>query len=89
MIRYSPATFSTGAQPKAVAVAGDSTVFIAEASSVEAVRANQKVSELQTKYVPSAIAATGSIVAIGGEVSMRSYLINVERSRFKCISSAP
>lgn len=46
----------------------DSTVFIAEIDSVEAVRSNQKVFDLPLKYTPSSIAATGSFVAIGGEV---------------------
>ena len=52
-----------------MAVGGDSTVFIAEVNGVEAVRSNQKVFELPTKYAPSAIAAVGNVVAIGGEVS--------------------
>ncbi|KAI1787572.1 WD40 repeat-like protein [Ganoderma leucocontextum] len=65
---YTPASFSTAAQPKAgVAVGGDSTVFVAEVSSVEAVRSNQKVFELAPKYTPSAITASGSLVAVGGE----------------------
>ncbi|TBU43911.1 WD40 repeat-like protein [Dichomitus squalens] len=65
---YTPASFSTAAQPKAgVAVSGDSTVFVAEVESVEAVRSNQKVFDLPLKYTPSAIAASGSQVAVGGE----------------------
>ena len=69
MLCCRPASFSTAAQPKAgVAVAGDSTVFVAEVESVEAVRSNQKVFDLPLKYSPSAIAASGSLVAVGGEV---------------------
>ncbi|KAI0716528.1 WD40 repeat-like protein [Earliella scabrosa] len=64
---YTPASFSTAAQPKGVAVGGDSTVFVAEVDSVEAVRSNQKVFALPLKYTPSAIAAGGSVVAVGGE----------------------
>ncbi|CCL99609.1 uncharacterized protein FIBRA_01627 [Fibroporia radiculosa] len=64
---FVPAICSTASQPKAVAVAGDSTVFIAEVNEVEAIRFNQKVSELKPKFSPSAVAATGSIVAVGGE----------------------
>ena len=65
---HRPASFSTAAQPKGVAVGGDSTVFVAEVDSVEAVRSNQKVFALPLKYTPSAIAAGGSVVAVGGEV---------------------
>ena len=48
---------------------GDSTTFIVETDSVEAVRSNQKVFGLLTSYTPSAIAAAGNVVAVGGEVS--------------------
>lgn len=68
-----PATFSTATQPKAVAISGDSTVFVLETSSVEAVRSNQKVFDLALKYTPSAIAASGNSVAIGGEVRVFLY----------------
>ncbi|KAH9941649.1 WD40 repeat-like protein [Epithele typhae] len=64
---YTPASLSTGAQPKGVAVAGDGTVLVAEVAAVEAVRSNQKVFELPTKFAPSAIAAMGDVVAVGGE----------------------
>lgn len=67
---YRPASFATAAQPKALAVAADATVFVAEAGGVEAVRANQRVFELKPKFSPSAVAASGSVVAIGGEVSL-------------------
>lgn len=64
----SAARFSTATQPKAVAVGADATVFVLETESVEAVRSNQKVFDLPLKYTPSAIAAAGSVVAVGGEV---------------------
>ncbi|KAI0356078.1 WD40 repeat-like protein [Trametes cingulata] len=64
---YTPASFSTSAQPKSVAVGGDSTVFVLETDSIEAVRSNQKVFDLALKYTPSAIAAAGNVVAVGGE----------------------
>lgn len=44
-------------------------MFLVEPDRVEAVRSNQKVHELKTKYVPTAVGASGSVVAIGGEVS--------------------
>lgn len=40
---------------------------------MEAVRSNQRVFELKPKFTPSAVAASGSIVAIGGEVSLFSF----------------
>ncbi|RPD75554.1 WD40 repeat-like protein [Lentinus tigrinus ALCF2SS1-7] len=64
---YTPAIFSTAAQPKAIAVGGDSTVFVAEVDKIEAVRSNQKVFDVALKYTPSAIAAAGNLVAVGGE----------------------
>ena len=66
--------FATAAQPKALAVAADATVFVVEAGGVEAVRSNQRVFELKPKFAPSAVAASGSVVAIGGEVSCASLL---------------
>ncbi|KAI0084155.1 WD40-repeat-containing domain protein [Irpex rosettiformis] len=64
---FVPATYSTEGQPKSLAIASDSTIFIAEPDRVEAIRSNQKVYELKTKYVPTAVGASGLIVAIGGE----------------------
>lgn len=69
LTRHSQASFSTASQPKDIAVAADSTVFVAEINGVEAIRSNQRVFELQTKFAPSAVAASGSVVAVGGEVS--------------------
>ncbi|THH00974.1 hypothetical protein EW026_g1639 [Hermanssonia centrifuga] len=60
-------SFSTASQPKSLAVAGDSTVFVAEVNVVEAIRSNQKVYDFQPKFTPSAVAASGSVVAVGGE----------------------
>lgn len=67
-ILHSPAVSSTASQPRAVTVASDSTVFVAEASGVEAVRSNQKVFELKPKFTPSSVAAAGTTIAVGGEV---------------------
>ncbi|THH14402.1 hypothetical protein EW146_g5922 [Bondarzewia mesenterica] len=64
---FVPASFATGSQPKAIAVAGDGTVFVAESGGVEAVRSNQKVAELKMPSTPSAVAALDSSVAIGME----------------------
>ncbi|KDQ58569.1 hypothetical protein JAAARDRAFT_34386 [Jaapia argillacea MUCL 33604] len=65
--KFTSAAASTSSQPKSVAVAGDGTVFVAEAQNVEAFRSNQKVFETSTKFTPSAIASHGSLVVIGGE----------------------
>ncbi|PCH35254.1 WD40 repeat-like protein [Wolfiporia cocos MD-104 SS10] len=64
---FVPAVCPTSSQPKSVAVGPDSTVFVAEASGVEAIRSNQRVFELNPKFAPSAVAATETLVAIGGE----------------------
>lgn len=64
---FVPAVSSTASQPRAVTVASDSTVFVAEASGVEAVRSNQKVFELKPKFTPSSVAAAGTTIAVGGE----------------------
>ncbi|KAJ8454420.1 hypothetical protein ONZ45_g19315 [Pleurotus djamor] len=61
------AASATESQPRAIAVAGDSTVFVAEINGIEAFRSNQRVHDLKTKYSPHSIAATGSIVAVGGD----------------------
>ncbi|KAH7925452.1 WD40 repeat-like protein, partial [Leucogyrophana mollusca] len=65
--QFSPASFSSASQPKSLAIAPDSTAFIAETGSVEAVRDNQRVFELKPSYGPSAVAVGGDVVAIGGE----------------------
>ncbi|EJF61335.1 hypothetical protein DICSQDRAFT_170098 [Dichomitus squalens LYAD-421 SS1] len=78
---YKPSSFSTAAQLKAgVAVNGNSTVFVVEVESVEAVPSNQKVFDLPLKYSPSAIAASGLLVAVGGEIikqAAKSNNINI------------
>ncbi|PPR06738.1 hypothetical protein CVT24_013047 [Panaeolus cyanescens] len=70
---FIPAASALAAQPKSVAVAGDSTVFIAEIGKVEAFRSNQRVLEHKPSFEPSAIAATGSLVAIGQERKVHLY----------------
>ena len=52
-------------------------MFVIETESIEAVRSNQKVFDLALKYSPSAVAAAGNVVAIGGEVCIRSRLESV------------
>ncbi|KAF9010086.1 WD40 repeat-like protein [Cyathus striatus] len=64
---FVPASVSTSSQPKAITVASDSTVFVVEQGIIEGFRSNQKVLEHKPKYVPSAIATTGNLVAVGGE----------------------
>jgi len=63
------ATFGACSQPKTLAIAGDDTLFVVEINVIEAIRSNQRVFELKPKYIPSAIAATRDIVAVGSEVS--------------------
>lgn len=67
-----PASISLSAQPRSLAVGGDGSVFVVELNGVEVIRSNQKVFDLPTtKYTPSTVAAKGSLVAIGAEVSQR------------------
>ncbi|KIP12112.1 hypothetical protein PHLGIDRAFT_27517 [Phlebiopsis gigantea 11061_1 CR5-6] len=66
-VSFVQASCPTATQPKSLAVAGDSTLFVAETDLVEAIRSNQKVYEVKPSFSPSAVAATGSTVAIGGE----------------------
>lgn len=68
--------FITGSQPKALAAASDNTVFVAGVEAVEAVRNNQKVAELRPGASATAIAAAGSLIAVGfgvGGKSVRAY----------------
>ncbi len=67
---HRPASLSTASQPKGIAVAEDSSVFVAEVNIVELIRSNQKVFEITPKSAPTAVAATGKLVAVGGEVSL-------------------
>ncbi|KAK7044799.1 WD40 repeat-like protein [Favolaschia claudopus] len=64
---FSTASISTTAQPKAIATAADGTVFVVEVNGIEAIRNNQKVAHLATKYAPSAVGTSGTLVAVGGE----------------------
>ncbi|KAG6888548.1 hypothetical protein C0995_007420 [Termitomyces sp. Mi166 len=64
---FTPSSVSTASQPKSVAVVRDGTVFIAEVNSVEAFCSNQHVHEHKPNFVTSALAASGGIVALGGE----------------------
>jgi len=62
---FVPALAKTASQPKSLAVTDDSTVFISEIDTVEAFRFNQKLFGQKPKYQPGAVAAHGSVVAIG------------------------
>lgn len=59
---------ATSSQPKNIALAGDSTAFVVEIGSIEGFRDNQRVFDQKPSFTPSAIAASGSVVAVGGEV---------------------
>ena len=69
---FSEAVFITGSQPKALAATSDNTVFVVGVDTVEAVRNNQKVAELRSgggaSASATAIAAAGSLIAIGSGV---------------------
>ncbi|PBK89803.1 WD40 repeat-like protein [Armillaria gallica] len=70
---FTPASLSTASQPKGIAVAEDSSVFVAEVNTVEVIRSNQKVFEITPKSAPTAVAATGKLVAVGGEQKVVLY----------------
>lgn len=61
-------SITTAAQPKAIALAGDGTIFIAEINTIEAFRENQRVFHETPKGAPSVVAAYNDLIAIGGEV---------------------
>ena len=75
-LSFSESVFITGSQPKALAATSDNTVFVVGVNdTVEAVRNNQKVAELRQSGGASAsataIAAAGSLIAIGFGVGPR------------------
>ncbi|KAK0220027.1 WD40 repeat-like protein [Armillaria fumosa] len=70
---FTPASLSTASQPKGIAVAEDSSVFVAEVNTVEVIRSNQKVFEITPKSAPTAVAVTGKLVAVGGEQKVVLY----------------
>ncbi|KAF8259995.1 WD40-repeat-containing domain protein [Lactarius quietus] len=74
---FTSSVFSTASQPKTLASAEDGTIFVVGLDAVEAIRNNQKVADLRPWGVatkPTAIAATGSLVAIGfGDQKVRLY----------------
>jgi hypothetical protein len=70
--RGSPAVAPTASQPRGVAFSPDgSAAFVAGVGSIEVFKASQRVHETKPKFAPSSIAATESLVAIGGEVRAR------------------
>ncbi|KAI6029667.1 WD40-repeat-containing domain protein [Pisolithus microcarpus] len=64
---FTQASFSASSQPKALTGTMDGTLFVVGINIIEAIRSNQRVFELAPTYVPSAIGAAGSTVAIGAE----------------------
>jgi len=64
-ISFTSSVFSTASQPKALAATSDNTTFVVGTDAVEAVRNNQKVADFRPGANPTAIAAAGSLVAIG------------------------
>ncbi|KAI0002600.1 WD40 repeat-like protein [Russula compacta] len=71
---FTASIFSTGSQPKALATTSDSTIFVVGVDAVEAARNNQKVADIRPGTSPTAIAAAGSLVAIGfGDQKIRLY----------------
>ncbi|KAF7980578.1 hypothetical protein HWV62_37755 [Athelia sp. TMB] len=72
---YTAANISTASQPKSIAISPDATIFVAEINGIEAIRDNQKISELKTSYEPSAVAAISSFVAVGeaGKVHIHEW----------------
>jgi hypothetical protein len=59
---------STSSQPKSIAVTEDSAVVVIEANKIEVIKSAQKVFELSTPFSPSAVTASKSTVAVGGDV---------------------
>lgn len=57
-------------------------MFVAEVNTVEAFRSNQQLFQQTPKSGPTAIAASGSTVAIGGEVCHASLRAWVEITLF-------
>ena len=66
-------TLTLAGQPKALATAADGTLFIVHVektgrTNVQAVRDNQAIYTLQPTYKAISVAASGSVVVVGGEV---------------------
>ncbi|KAL0959696.1 hypothetical protein HGRIS_011391 [Hohenbuehelia grisea] len=64
---FTSAQVSTTSQPRSVAVAADSTVFVAQINGVAAIRSSQVVSDSPTKFSPHSVAASQTTVAVGGD----------------------
>lgn len=70
----SAAQAKLASQPKSAALSSEGTVFVAEGTTIEAFRSNQRVAELAVKYEAHGIASAGSVVAVGGDVSL-AYML--------------
>ncbi|KAK0496100.1 quinon protein alcohol dehydrogenase-like superfamily [Armillaria luteobubalina] len=73
---FSPASLSTASQPKGIAMTEDSSVSVAEV-----IRSNQKVFEITPKSAPTAVVATGKLVAVDGEQKVALYEWDGKSSR--------
>ncbi|KAH7887030.1 WD40-repeat-containing domain protein [Phlebopus sp. FC_14] len=71
---FTPASIEAIPQPKGLAVTEDGTVFLIQSGSengrerniVQAVKDNQSRFVLELKYTPTAVAASGKVVVVGG-----------------------
>lgn len=72
-------SLSTGAIPKGLAPGPNGLLYLATASSLQALSSGSKVASLSVSYTPTSIAASsdGSFVAVGGEDS-KCYLYSVK-----------
>jgi hypothetical protein len=50
---------------------------VAEVDGIEAIRNNQKVFGLATKYSPTSIAASGGIVVVGGQECLLLDIVSI------------
>jgi WD repeat-containing protein 1 (actin-interacting protein 1) len=64
-----PLSVSLSFQPKSIAVTSDAAIVIVGPNRIEVMKSNQKVFELQTPFPVNAVAASKSVVAVGGLVS--------------------
>lgn len=64
---YSSPPVSLSAQPKGLACASSSTVLVASSDGIVAYKNSLKASTTNTKFSPTAIAAHGTVVAVGGD----------------------
>ncbi|RMD41202.1 hypothetical protein DV735_g3885, partial [Chaetothyriales sp. CBS 134920] len=79
---FTGASTQLSSQPKSLAATADSLVVVAQLESVLVYRDGQQEGELPLRSSPSALAASGSTVAIGGtDSSLRLFTIYVYRTK--------